>query len=270
MKLKKTVRIPVHYKTTKTKLERLDRLTARLTYGISLINALVTVDTKLDRPTLRKLVKDSDVVKKVKLSAEYVDQCIDKVLWTWRSYEDKYSEWKYRYDRAVEELDNFGDDERKKLEKKVWRLEKNEPSTPRFSHKVSCRLDRRTGAIQSGENSFQLWMHISTLEKGVTMDVPLNPSYWHLKQLDRAENADFELIRKNGKYYAHISTTRIVDDVETSSFGGIDQGLNRTLAIVLLGGVPHEELMYDEKRSLLDKYDNIIALLQQAKKMRKL
>jgi len=44
--------------------------------------------------------------------------------------------------------------------------------------------------------------------KGNTMDVPLNPSYWHLKQLEGAEINDFEIIRKNGKYYAHISTTR--------------------------------------------------------------
>ena len=34
--------------------------------------------------------------------------------------------------------------------------------------------------------------------------------------------------------------------------------------------MPHEELMYDEKRSLLDKYDDIIASLQQAGKTRKL
>lgn len=75
----------------------------------------------------------------------------------------------------------------------------------------------------------------------------MNPSNWHIKQLDGAMINDFEIIRKNGKYYAHISMTGIVDDRETSSFGGIDQGFNRTLAIVLLDGVPHEELMYDEK-----------------------
>lgn len=276
MLVRKTVRIPVHFSTTKSKIYRLDNLTARLTYGISLINDLVTVDTKLDRPTLRKLVKDSDVVEKCGLSAVYIDQCIDKVLWTWRSYEDKYKEWKYRYDRAVEELariakqNNCGDDEREKREKKVERLEKNEPSMPMFRHKVSCRLDYRTGKIEQGENTFCMWMHISTLEKGATIDVPLNPSYWHLKQLEDAEIDDFEIIRKNGKYYAHISTTRIVDNAETSSFGGIDQGLNRTLAIVLLDGEPREELLYDEKRSLLDKYDGIIASLQQAHKARKL
>ncbi|WP_254591313.1 transposase [Methanocella conradii] len=269
MLVRKTVRIPVHYKTTKSKLDKLDKLTARLTYCISLINSLVTVETRLDRPTLRKLVKDNRIAEKCKLSAGYIDQCIDKVLWTWRSYEDKHDEWQYRYDRAVEDHANAGDEEREKLKKKVKRLQENEPSTPRFDHKVSCRLDHRTGRIEKGENSFQLWMHISTLVKGATMDIPLNPSYWHLKQLEGVEIDDFEIIGKNGKYYAHISTTRLVNTRITSSYGGIDQGLN-LMAIVLLDAVPREELLYDEKRSLLDKYDEIIASLQQAGKTRKL
>ncbi|MDI6896141.1 transposase [Methanocella conradii] len=252
------------YKTTKSKVDRLDRLTARLAYCISLINGLVTTETRLDRPTLQGLVKDNNIARKTGLSSGYVDQCIDKVLWAWRSYEDRHGEWQYRYNRLVEELQNAEDEEREKIEKRVERLEKNEPSPPTFDHKVSCRLDCRTGRIEKSGSSFCMWMHISTLEKGVTMDVPLNPSYRHLKQLEGAEIDDFEIIRKNGKYYAHISTTRFVDDVETSSYGGIDQGLNRTLAIVLLDGVPREELLYDEKRNLLDKYDDIIAMLQSA------
>ncbi|WP_254591335.1 hypothetical protein [Methanocella conradii] len=95
----------------------------------------------------------------------------------------KHDEWQYRYDRLVEELRNAEDEEREKIEKRVKRLRENEPSPPVFLHKVSCRLDYRTGSIQRGENSFLLWMHTSTLEKCATMDVPLNPSYWHLKQL---------------------------------------------------------------------------------------
>ena len=94
MEVRKTVRIPVHYGTTKSKMDRLGRLTARLTYCISLINELVTIETKLDRPTLRKLVKNNDIAEKCGLSAGYIDQCIDKVIWAWRSYKDKYDEWK--------------------------------------------------------------------------------------------------------------------------------------------------------------------------------
>jgi len=273
MEVRKCVSIPVHYGTTRSKLDRLDRLTARLTYGISLINCLVHEDTKLDRPTIRKLVEDSDVVEKAKLSAGYVDQCIDKVIWSWKSYRALHNDWEYAYNRAHDRLESARDDrERKKAEERIRKLEKREPSPPSFMDKTSCRIDYRTGKIQPGKGKLSpLWMHISTLAKGATMDVPLNPSYWHLKQLEGAEVNDFEIIRKNGKYYVHISTTRIVDDAKTSSIGGIDQGLNRTVAIVLLDDVmPREELLYDEKRNLLDKYDAIISRLQQAKNYRKL
>ncbi|WP_254591427.1 zinc ribbon domain-containing protein [Methanocella conradii] len=61
-----------------------------------------------------------------------------------------------------------------------------------------------------------------------------------------------------------------MDTRETSSYGGIDQGLNRTIATVLLDGVPRGELLYEEKRKLLDKYDDIIESLQRAGKTRKL
>ncbi|AFD01165.1 hypothetical protein Mtc_2436 [Methanocella conradii HZ254] len=138
-----------------------------------LINELVTTERRLDRKTLRRLVKDNGIVEKCGLSTGYVDQCIDKVLWMWRSYEDKHDEWQYRYDRLIEELASCGDDEREKLEKRLKRLEKSEPSTLSFRHKVSCRLDYRTGRIEKSENSsFLLWMHTGTIVKGNTMDVP--------------------------------------------------------------------------------------------------
>ncbi len=43
MKVRKTVRVPVHYGMTKSKLDRPNKLTARLTYCISLINGLMTI-----------------------------------------------------------------------------------------------------------------------------------------------------------------------------------------------------------------------------------
>lgn len=138
--------------------------------------------------------------------------------------------------------------------------------------KTPCRIDYRTGRIERGENSFSLWMHISTLQKNKPMDVPLNPSHYHLEQLEGAEIDDFEIVRRNKKYYAHISISKEVPEKEVSSVGGIDQGLNRTLAIVLLDNdMPHEELLFDsEKRNLIDKYDSIISSVQQTGNGRKL
>ena len=47
----KTIKIPIHYGTTKEKLDKLNKLTARITYVIRLISELITEDTKLDRKT---------------------------------------------------------------------------------------------------------------------------------------------------------------------------------------------------------------------------
>ncbi len=64
MKYQKTIKIPIHYRTTKEKLD----------------------NTKLNRKALRELIRNSDVVTKAGLSAGFIDQCIDKVLWSWKAY----------------------------------------------------------------------------------------------------------------------------------------------------------------------------------------
>jgi hypothetical protein len=64
MKYQKTLIIPIHYALTKTKLDKLNKLTARLTYAIQLISSLIDEWTKLDRLTLRKLAKDANIAPK--------------------------------------------------------------------------------------------------------------------------------------------------------------------------------------------------------------
>ncbi len=88
-----------------------------------------------------------------------------------------------------------------------------------------------------------------------------------MKQLEDSEIDDFEIIKHDKKYYAHISISKEIPEKKPSSVGGIDQGLNRTIATVLLDDdVPHEELLCDiEKRNLLDKYDSILASLQRTR-----
>ena len=45
MIIRKCLKVPVHYGTTESKIYILDRLTARITYGISLISSSVTNET---------------------------------------------------------------------------------------------------------------------------------------------------------------------------------------------------------------------------------
>jgi putative transposase len=273
MIITKCLKIPIHYATTKTKLDKLDNLTARVTCCITLISSLISDDTELDRKTVRGLVKENNIGSKTGLSSGFVDQCVDKVIWSWKSYRKLHADWERRLESVKERVDSVEDNRAKeKAEKSLAKLIKREPSTPEFHEKTPCRIDYRTGRIEPGENSFILWMHVSTLEKNKPMDIPLNPSHYHLKHLEGSEINDFEIIKHGKKYYAHISISKEITEKETSSVGGIDQGLNRTLAIVLLDGdMPYEELFCEsEKLNLIDKYDSIIALVQQSRNGRKL
>jgi len=269
----KTIKIPVHYGATKEKIDKLNKLTARITYAIRLISELITEDTKLDRKTIRELVRNSDMVERTELSAGFIDQCIDKVLWSWKAYKKQHREWEKQVASA------------KKQDNQKWlaKLLKREPSKPSFENrKVPCRIDYRTGRIERNEKSklTSLWVHISTLKKNAPMDIPLNPSHYHLNQLKDAAINDFEIVKKGSKYYAHVSITKESEnekkEKQISSIGGVDQGLNHSAAVVLLpfpfdGSMPYEELICDlEKQQQLQKYEQIIAELQHAEKWSKL
>jgi putative transposase len=274
MQVKKTIKVPVHYDTTNTKIGILDRLTARITYCIVLISSLIDENTELDRKTIRGLIKKSNIIELTGLSYGFRDQCIDKVIWSWKSYRALHKDWEKKVNRAEERIASARDDkEKEKREKSFGKLLNREPSIPAFEEKTPCRIDYRTGKVTKGKGKFsELWIHLSTLEKGKTIDIPLNPSQYHLNQLKNAEIDDFEIIKRNMKYYVHISITNVVEDKPIRSIGGIDQGLNRSLAVVLLETpVPHEELLLDAaKRELLDKYDDIISSLQEDEKWDKL
>ncbi len=274
MIVQKSLKIPIHYDTTNTKIGILDRLTARITYSIILISELITEETEINRPTIRKLVKDNEIATKTGLSAGFIDQCIDKVIWTWKSYNKHHKKWENRVTRSIERITSARDEkEKEKREKSFEKLLKREPSQPTFNEKTPCRYDYRTGNVQWGKGKFSpIWIRISTLEKNKRIDIPLNPSQYHLNQLKDAQIDDFEIVKLGKKYYVHISITKVVEDKPISSIGGIDQGLNRSLAVVLLDASnPCEELILDAtKRDLLDKYDEIISSLQEAEKWDKL
>lgn len=275
MEIQKTIKIPIHYDTTQSKVSIMDNLTVRMTYCIRLISDLINEDTKINRKTIRGLVKNSNVIKITNLSAGYIDQCIDKVIWSWKSYQRLHNQWEYRVGKAEERVASSKDNKlRAKREKSLEKLLKREPSIPKFHNKTSCRLDIRTGKVEYNKTSKSiiLWIHISTLTKGKTIDIPLNPSHYHLNQLRNVEIKSFEIIKRNNKYHIHVTITKVIENKPISSIGGIDQGLNKSIAVVLLTEpFPHEGQILDSvKVELLEKYDNIVSSLQEAKKWDKL
>ncbi len=318
IEVKKTIRIPIHYDVTKNKMDILNNLTARITYGIRLISEVVYDLVKdvegtdeelqfLKLNVIEEIVYNTDIVEKTGLSSGYIQQCINKVIFSYKSYRELHKKWEGKVERAEERLYSSRDDkELEKAGKWLEKLRKREPSKPTFENKTSCRFDYRTGVIEEGKGKLsKLWINISTLEKYKKIDIPLNPSQYHINELKDAIVDDFEIIKhektkkskggknkskggknksKGGKnkskYYIHISITKVIEEKPINSIGGIDQGLNKSIAAVLIpldsrldnnGSFPREEQLLDSaKRSLLEKYDDIVASLQEAEKWDKL
>ena len=302
IEIKKTIRIPVHYDVTKNKMDILIRLTERITYGIRLIGELVSdiygdafingddndLNSILKLNVIEDIVKNSNIIEKTGLNSNFIQQCINKVIFSYKSHRKLHKEWEGKVERTKERLENARDDkERMKGEKWLEKLKKREPSKSDFRNKISCRLDWRTGTVEKSKDKgkFPLWIHLSTLEKGKMIDIPLNSSQYHINQLKDVIVDDFEIIKggnsnkkKNkNKYYIHVSITKVVEEKVINSIGGIDQGLNKSIAAVLIGldskdlTFPREEQLLDSaKVELLEKYDDIVASLQEAEKWDKL
>ena len=79
MKYVRTVKVPVHYLTTRKKFSYLDRLTARLTYAVRVWSEIA------ERHGLKSMIDCSPFEQTVKdetgLSAGFVQQARDKALW---------------------------------------------------------------------------------------------------------------------------------------------------------------------------------------------
>jgi len=174
IEVKKTIIVPVHYDATKVKIDILNRLTARITYGIRLIGELVSdvygdIDdetlTVLKLSIIEELVKDSDIMEKTGLSSGFIQQCINKVIWTFKSHRKLHKEWEGKIEMAEERLYSARDDkEIEKAEKWLEKLRKREPSRPNWDRKTSCRFDYRTGTVEEGKGKLsRLWINISTL-----------------------------------------------------------------------------------------------------------
>jgi|GEM_PF-3836088 len=81
MKAQKTIKVPVHHRTTGKKLSYVDNLTARLTYAVQVFCKILNENDRV--PKYRSDVREfSDHVKEeTGLSAGFIQQAEDKVLW---------------------------------------------------------------------------------------------------------------------------------------------------------------------------------------------
>ena len=268
MLVQKTVKVPIHYATTKNKLRVLDRLTARLTYAVKLWSEVFERYEIKTRRELQRLEYQHFVRDQTGLSAGFVQQCGNQTFWMWESYRELHSKWQ----KAVETVCTRGNEQwlRKLLER--------EPSKPfqrkNSNRKIPTRFDYRTGEVERSERVklSPLLIRISTLKKHEKLTIFLNPSSYHLELLERGKIRDFQLVKHGKKYYAHIVVQYEVEDHPIHAVRGVDLGIRRSAATVLLR--PDRPLMRRDfsiirdglKRQRLNQLNERVAELQQTKK----
>jgi putative transposase len=250
---KRTIKISIHYNLTKSKLSKLDKITARLSCGVQLFLDIIKKEDKTTRIQLTQFEKQ--VTQKTKLSSAYIQQCKDKAIWMYKSYKKLHKKWltKCSYTKG----------------KYLQKLLKREPSFPKIN-KIPVRLDYRTAEIKEiKKNLTNLWLNLSTLKRGKRILIPLNPSNYHLNQLGKI--IDCELVKKD-KYYLHITCEYHTSRQSMKNIRSIDLGINRSVTTVLLTPEANQIkiLKEKEKKNKIEKLDNLIAKLQNKGNYKKL
>lgn len=267
MQIVKTVKVPIHYATTKRKLNMLNRLTARLTYGVWLWSQIIRENDTRTRAGLRNAKLERQVREQTGLSAAFVQCCADTALWMWKSYRKLHREWKWRVKRARHEGD----------QRWLRKLMKREPSKPYsnwLQRKVPIWFDYRIGRLEKSETikvSSRL-IRISTLKRGERITILLNPAKYHIDLLERGEIKSFQLVKRGRKFYVHVKVEYEVQNQPAHAVLGVDLGVRRSAAAVsLASGKPLHRgdfsLIRDgQKNARLNELNQRVAKLQQLQK----
>lgn len=266
---RRTLKIPVHYATTGKKLSILRNLTARLTHAVRTINRRVreNVENGGESPETRGDIRrhSQDIGELTGLSAGFVQQCEDKVLWAWRQYQKVHRKWRYLMSKAGNGT---------KWKKKLKRREPSHPFTSKRSRlgKIPVRIDRRTGELQKADLKLTSWVaHISTLKKGQIIDVLLNPSDWHKKQLEEADEIkSFEIVRHKNRdrFMVHVTCEYQAPRSPRRGITGADLGVKRPISAVLIGreGFQGFNTLRSEKQEKIQKLNDRVSHLQRLEK----
>jgi putative transposase len=261
----KTVRVPVHYAITQRKLSILDSLTARTTHAVWLWSKLFK-EHELKGSYMDRRLFYGQVKRDAKLGT-MTQCCFDTVAWMWWSYREAHKAWRRNVAIARRESDKW-------WLRKLLRREPQEPFTNGMHGKVPIWFDSRFGAIEQSKHMklCSYVARVSTLRKGVKLTIPLNPAKRHLDMLEQGTMKSFQLVKRHGKYYAHVKAEFHVPDQPVHAVRGIDLGVRRSVASVMLR--PNQLLRSTDfsiqtdglKRDRLNRLEERVAELRRAKK----
>ncbi len=256
--------MPVHYATTKRKLCILERITARLSYCVYLFSDIID-DRHVNVAGYGAFTLEdmAEIRRRTKLPSGYVQQCRDQALWMWRSYYAQKSEWRQRFKCS-----------RGKWREKLLKREPNRPFCQGLKKKIPARIDIRTGKIEASKKAklSSYVLRLTTLKKNAPITVPLNPAEYHLMLLRKSKVVDFQLVKRNGWFYAHICVKHDVPNRPIRAVMGVDLGVRRAMATVLLR--PNQSLRRKdlallkdgEKKHRLDRLNQKISGLRRGRK----
>lgn len=261
----KTVKIPIHYLTTDKKISYLDNLTARQTCAVQLFCDKLNEEGIIPKYRFEVRKFSEHVREETGLSAGFIQQAEDKVLWMYKQYRRNHDKWEWVLSKA------------KGGTRWYRKLKEREPSAPdpkRSNRKVPTPFDYRTGKVQRTDvlDLTEWIIHISTLNKGETIDILLNPSDWHRKQLEEADKIKtFEIVHhpeRDCKYMVHIACEYEVQSAPIKRVCGVDLGIKRDLSAVLIddNGIKQFNIIHNNKSERLKKLDDRISHLRREEK----
>ncbi|MHA1238859.1 MAG: RNA-guided endonuclease InsQ/TnpB family protein [Candidatus Odinarchaeia archaeon] len=276
MKVQKTIKISVSDKITHEKLEKLNRLTARLTYGVQLFLDKIIAN---DITTVKEAEKYRKEVQQLTgLPSAFTQACRDKALWMYKSYKKLHKEWEKSITKLEKSIEDCKDKHKqKKLKHKLYRLRKREPSLPTINHKTSIMFDYRIGSIEFSHSAkeFRLWIRISTLENGKRIDIPLHSYPYAERHLKEWKIKSFQIVYRSKlkRYEVHVVVEREVVVSKPKRFVGVDLGLKRIITAYEVSDEENRVLLYSKEEYKqffirMRKLNNRIAKLQRLGKIR--
>ncbi|WP_156786012.1 RNA-guided endonuclease TnpB family protein [Archaeoglobus veneficus] len=274
--LQKTIKIPVSDAITNEKLSKLNRLTARLTYGVQLFLDRIVANDVTTVKEAEKFRKEVEAI--TGLPSAFAQACRDKALWMYKSYKKQHKEWEKKVSKLERAIERCKDKhKRRKLERKLYRLRKKEPSLPTVSRKIPVMFDYRIGSIEFSYSAkeFRLWMRISTLEKGKRIVIPLHSYSYAEKHLKSWSIKSFQIVWKSRlkRYEVHVVVEKEVI-IRPKKVVGIDLGLKRLVTAYEQGedsrAILVEKSEYKEFFIRMRELNNRIAKLQSLGKIRAL
>jgi putative transposase len=276
MLVQKTLKLPVG-ELTKVKLDVLDRLTARLTYGVQLWLEVIGRERTTSRSKIEQHRKE--IQTRTGLNAAFAQATRDRALWMWRSYRALHREWRWRVWKLERGLKRAKDQKlRRKLEHKLYRLKQREPSEPTITRKQPVMFDRRVGRIECSRKAkhFGFWARVSTLKLREILELPLHSYPYADEYLTSSEWAikSFQLVRnyRLERWEIHVVVEREFTPQAPRSIVGVDLGMRRLETAVRIDAGGIRDLTCVEKEQhkwffkRMHELNNRVAKLQRLEK----